>query len=167
MLALHCTLLSLASRASQVWKRHCCYSVVTGLLRPAHWGVRVTCKHSFAHVKLSTHEQVLKNISYDTVRAYSSGESVLLVQAMVCRFSGVQGIVAFDFDNFMSMVQRSRKWQDPHTLRNVTVKQLQLDPWMQTVLTCLQVTILPASVEIYMSHVVKRCAALVPFWLVC
>lgn len=86
---------------------------------------------------------------------------------MVCRFSGVQGIVAFDFDNFMSMVQRSRKWQDPHTLRNVTVKQLQLDPWMQTVLTCLQVTILPASVEIYMSHVVKRCATLVPFWLVC
>ena len=64
---------------------------------------------------------------------------------MLCRFSGVQGIVAFDFDNFMSMVQRSRKWQDPHTLRNVTVKQLQLDPWMQTVLTCLQVTILPAS----------------------
>ena len=49
------------------------------------------------------------------------------------------GIVAFDFDSFMSMVQRSRKWQDPHTLRNVTVKQLQMDPWMQAVLTCLKV----------------------------
>ncbi len=37
------------------------------------------------------------------------------------------------------MAQRSRKWQDPHTLRNVTVKQLQPDSWMQPVITCLQV----------------------------
>lgn len=60
-------------------------------------------------------------------------------QSCFRRFAGLSGIVAFDLDSFLSMAQRSRKWQDPHTLRNVTVKQLQLDSWMQPVLTCLQV----------------------------
>ena len=58
-----------------------------------------------------------------------------------CRFAGLPGIVAFDLDNFLSMAQRSRKWQDPHTLKNVTIKQLQLDSWMQPVITCLQVKV--------------------------
>jgi len=52
---------------------------------------------------------------------------------------GLSGIVAFDLDSFLSMAQRSRKWQDPHTLRNVTIKQLQKDSWMQPVITCLKV----------------------------
>ena len=55
------------------------------------------------------------------------------------RFAGLPGIVAFDLDCFLSMAQRSRKWQDPHTLRNVTVKQLQLDTWMQAIIDRLQV----------------------------
>ncbi|DBA91014.1 TPA: hypothetical protein ACH3X2_004216 [Trebouxia sp. C0005] len=54
------------------------------------------------------------------------------------RFVGLSGIVAFDLDSFLSMAQRSRKWQDPHTLRNVTIKQLQRDSWMQPVITCLK-----------------------------
>lgn len=54
------------------------------------------------------------------------------------RFVGLSGIVAFDLDCFLSMAQRSRKWQDPHTLRNVTIKQLQRDSWMQPVITCLK-----------------------------
>lgn len=62
-----------------------------------------------------------------------------LCPACVCRFVGLSGIVAFDLDSFLSMAQRSRKWQDPHTLRNVTIKQLQRDSWMQPVITCLKV----------------------------
>lgn len=54
------------------------------------------------------------------------------------RFVGLSGIVAFDLDSFLSMAQRSRKWQDPHTLRNVTIRQLQRDSWMQPVITCLK-----------------------------
>ena len=50
------------------------------------------------------------------------------------RFAGLPGIVAFDLDCFLNMAQRSRKWQDPHTLRNMTVKQLQLDSWMQPII---------------------------------
>lgn len=52
---------------------------------------------------------------------------------------GLPGIVAFDLDSFLSMAQRSRKWQDPHTLKNVTVRQLQLDTWMQPIITRLKV----------------------------
>ena len=55
----------------------------------------------------------------------------------------------------MSMVQRSRKWQDPHTLRNVTVKQLQMDPWMQAVLTCLKV--IPAGPGQQGPHLMYMC----------
>lgn len=58
---------------------------------------------------------------------------------LIYRFKGLSGIVAFDLDSFLSMAQRSRKWQDPHTLKNVTIKQLQLDSWMQPILTCLKV----------------------------
>ncbi|KAL3142516.1 hypothetical protein ABBQ38_002838 [Trebouxia sp. C0009 RCD-2024] len=54
------------------------------------------------------------------------------------RFEGLPGIVAFDLDNFLTMAQRSRKWQDPHTLKNVTIKQLQLDSWLQPVVNSLK-----------------------------
>ena len=62
---------------------------------------------------------------------------------LMYRFKGLPGIVAFDLDSFLSMVQRSRKWQDPHTLKNVTIKQLQPDSWMQPILSSLKVYFVP------------------------
>ena len=42
------------------------------------------------------------------------------------RFSGASGLQPFDLDSLLSMAQRSRKWQDPSTLQNSTVEQLQV-----------------------------------------
>ena len=46
---------------------------------------------------------------------------------MPARFAGgASGLQAFDLDSYLSMVQRNRKWQDPTTLQNGTVEQLQV-----------------------------------------
>ncbi len=49
--------------------------------------------------------------------------SVLQVPA---RFHDASGLQCFDLDTFLSMVERSRKWQDPTTLRNSTLPQLKV-----------------------------------------
>ena len=41
------------------------------------------------------------------------------------RFTDASGLQAFDLDSLLSMAQRSRKWQDPTTLANSTIEQLQ------------------------------------------
>lgn len=53
------------------------------------------------------------------------------------RFSDASGLAAFDLDSYLSMVARNRKWQDPTTLQNSTVRQLQVDAYMQRVLASL------------------------------
>ncbi|KAI3425891.1 hypothetical protein D9Q98_007864 [Chlorella vulgaris] len=54
------------------------------------------------------------------------------------RFRDASGLQAFDLDSLLSMAQRNRKWQDPTTLKNSTVEQLQVDSFTQQVLQCLQ-----------------------------
>lgn len=41
------------------------------------------------------------------------------------RFVDASGLQPFDLDSFLSMAQRNRKWQDPTTLNNSSVEQLQ------------------------------------------
>ena len=63
---------------------------------------------------------------------------LLSCAAPCCRFAGVKGIAAFDLDTFLEMAQRTRKWQCPHSMRNMSVRQLHLDGWMMQVLQALQ-----------------------------
>jgi hypothetical protein len=53
------------------------------------------------------------------------------------RFSNASGLQAFDLDSFLSLAQRNRKWQDPTTLKNSTIRQLQVDTYTKRVLSCL------------------------------
>jgi len=53
------------------------------------------------------------------------------------RFIDASGLQAFDLDSFLSLAQRNRKWQDPTTLKNSTVRQLQVDTYIQKILACL------------------------------
>jgi len=50
------------------------------------------------------------------------------------RFTDVSGINVFDLDAFLVMVQRSHKWQCPHTMRNSCVEFLQVDSYLERVL---------------------------------
>lgn len=52
------------------------------------------------------------------------------------RFTDASGLQAFDLDSFLFLAQRNRKWQDPTTLKNSTVRQLQVDCFMEKVLLC-------------------------------
>lgn len=54
---------------------------------------------------------------------HSSPASVLQVPA---RFVDASGLQPFDLDSFLSMAQRNRKWQDPTTLNNSSIEQLQV-----------------------------------------
>ncbi|KAK9817204.1 hypothetical protein WJX72_011055 [[Myrmecia] bisecta] len=54
------------------------------------------------------------------------------------RFHGVAGLGTFDLDTFLCMAERSRKWQCPHSLRNLSVHELQTDVYVARLLTCLQ-----------------------------
>jgi hypothetical protein len=57
--------------------------------------------------------------------------------ATPARFINASGLQAFDLDSFLSLAQRNRKWQDPTTLKNSTVRQLQVDTYMKIVLSIL------------------------------
>ena len=73
-----------------------------------------------------------------TVRATSVPNLLPPCAAPCCRFAGVKGAAAFDLDTFLEMAQRTRKWQCPHSMRNMSVRQLHLDGWMMQVLQALQ-----------------------------
>ncbi len=55
------------------------------------------------------------------------------------RFAGVPGLTAFDLDAFMGMVKRSKKWQCPHSMRNLPVQELMIDGYLSRILPRLQV----------------------------
>lgn len=46
--------------------------------------------------------------------------------AQPARFSDTEGLTAFDLEPFLSMAQRTRKWQDPHSMKNSSVHRLQV-----------------------------------------
>ena len=48
------------------------------------------------------------------------------VPQVPARFADASGLQAFDLDSFLSMAARNRKWQDPDTLANSSVEQLQV-----------------------------------------
>eukprot|EP00889_Picochlorum_renovo_P002325 jgi/Picre1/29355/NNA_004745.t1 len=50
------------------------------------------------------------------------------------RFSNASGPQAFDLDSFLSIADLNRKWQDPTTLKNSSVKQLQEDTYVKVLL---------------------------------
>lgn len=68
------------------------------------------------------------------MRTPSQSPHAIKHQALPCRFRSVSGMAAFDLDTFLSMAQRSRKWQCPHSMRNFSVHELQTDTWVQGVL---------------------------------
>jgi hypothetical protein len=55
------------------------------------------------------------------------------------RFASVGGLNAFDLDTFLDVVQRSRKWQCPHSMRNLPVQQLAVDGYLSHILSRLKV----------------------------
>ena len=55
------------------------------------------------------------------------------------RFASVGGLNAFDLDTFLDVVQRSRKWQCPHSMRNLPVQQLLVDAYLSHILARLEV----------------------------
>ncbi|KAK9909295.1 hypothetical protein WJX75_000109 [Coccomyxa subellipsoidea] len=54
------------------------------------------------------------------------------------RFASVGGLNAFDLDTFLDVVQRSRKWQCPHSMRNLPVQQLAVDGYLSHILSRLK-----------------------------
>ncbi|CAL8467896.1 g7434 [Coccomyxa elongata] len=54
------------------------------------------------------------------------------------RFASVGGLNAFDLDTFLDVVQRSRKWQCPHSMRNLPVQQLLVDAYLSHILARLK-----------------------------
>ena len=61
------------------------------------------------------------------------------------RFAGVGGLTAFDLDTFLGMVKRSKKWQCPHSMRNLPVQDLMIDGYLSRILPRLQVRSLPSA----------------------
>ena len=57
-----------------------------------------------------------------------------------CRVVSTDGLVAFDLMTFLEIAKRTRKWVCPHTMKNFSIYELQVDAYMQRVLDCLQVT---------------------------
>lgn len=54
------------------------------------------------------------------------------------RFNDVGGLAAFDLDAFLSMAQRTRKWQCPHSMKQTSIFHLQEDSYLKGVLRCLE-----------------------------
>lgn len=53
------------------------------------------------------------------------------------------GLGCFDLDTYLSMVERSRKWQCPHSMRNVTIRELHVDTYATRLLEFLKVRSCP------------------------
>eukprot|EP00798_Chlamydomonas_sp_ICE-L_P025202 gene25202-10843_t len=54
------------------------------------------------------------------------------------KFSDVKGVACFDLDGFLSLVERSRKWQCPHSMLDFCVENLQVDSYTRCILHHLQ-----------------------------
>eukprot|EP00951_Prasinocladus_malaysianus_P026383 scaffold234125_cov50-Prasinocladus_malaysianus.AAC.2 len=56
------------------------------------------------------------------------------------RFVDVSGLRVFDLDAFLGMVQRTAKWQCPHSMKNSCIQRLQVDAFIERVLFLLEGT---------------------------
>lgn len=54
------------------------------------------------------------------------------------RFDDASGPQAFDLDSYLSIAELNRKWQDPTTLKNSTIKELRFDAYSSTLLKLLE-----------------------------
>ena len=89
----------------------------------------------------SDDDMVLGSIEF-TLRCPLTGSRI----KTPARFAGVPGLTAFDLDAFMGMVKRSKKWQCPHSMRNLPVQDLMCDGYLSRILPRLQVgTITPVT----------------------
>ena len=52
---------------------------------------------------------------------------------------GTDGLRAFDLITFLETAKRTRKWVCPHSMKDFSVYDLQVDAYMQRVLQCIQV----------------------------
>ena len=82
-------------------------------------------------------QMMLVVLPYIALRLYYQGREAMA--RCGCRFHGVAGLGAFDLETFLSMTERSRKWQCPHSQRNLSVYELQTDAYVQRLLKCLEV----------------------------
>jgi hypothetical protein len=57
----------------------------------------------------------------------------------ICRFVGVPGLGCFDLDTYLTMAERSRKWQCPHSMRNMSIRELHIDTYVSRLLPFFQV----------------------------
>jgi hypothetical protein len=51
----------------------------------------------------------------------------------------VPGLGCFDLDTYLKMAERSRKWQCPHSMRNMSIRELHVDTYVSTLLPFFQV----------------------------
>ena len=96
---------------------------------------------TWSTAKLHMLQVIIFRAQYFTANAISELNLLLMCAAPCCRFAGVKGVAAFDLDTFLEMAQRTRKWQCPHSMRNMSVRQLHLDGWMMQVLQALQASL--------------------------
>ena len=82
----------------------------------------------------SDDDMVLGSIEF-TLRCPLTGSRI----KTPARFAGVPGLTAFDLDAFVGMVKRSKKWQCPHSMRNLPVQDLMCDGYLSRILPRLQV----------------------------
>ena len=100
-----------------------------------------SCKDDEVYDALMVHQQVGGDEDLEihssviSLRCPLSGSRV----RVPARFVGVHGLVAFDLETFLSMAERSRKWQCPHSMRHTHVHQLQRDTFIAQILDKLQV----------------------------
>lgn len=84
------------------------------------------------------------------IAQFSSGEDVLISHHVAslddvytgqriktpARFINASGLQPFDLDAFLTLAKKNRKWQDPVTMTNSTIRQLQVDTYFQCILQC-------------------------------
>ena len=51
----------------------------------------------------------------------------------------MSGLACFDLDTFLTMTERTRKWQCPHSMRHMSVRELHIDPYVARLLLFLKV----------------------------
>ena len=49
------------------------------------------------------------------------------------------GLGCFDLDTYLTMAERSRKWQCPHSMRNMSILELHIDTYVSRLLPFFQV----------------------------
>lgn len=93
-------------------------------VRPLTGCCVVWCGLLQARLPWTPHCCMMPSIASSLCPAYHSSHACVF--QVPARFVDASGLQPFDLDSFLSMAQRNRKWQDPTTLNNSSVEQLQV-----------------------------------------